>query len=137
MALEVRKVGCYAITVPGNIAEASKMLAAIAESGVDFLAYQAVPADSRHTRFTLIPVDDSVMSVGAEKAGLKFEGPDSAVIITGDERPGALAEIYGRLNRAGIHVEESSGMAHIRGGYGVILYLQKDDCGKAMAALRQ
>ena len=75
------------------------------------------------------------MTVGAIKVGLKLDGPYFAVIITGDEEPGALAEIYRKLSRARIDVEESSGIAHINGGYGVILYLKQEDCDKAIAAL--
>jgi hypothetical protein len=75
------------------------------------------------------------MTVGAIKTGLKLDGPYFAVIITGDEEPGALAEIYRKLSRARIDVEESSGIAHINGGYGVILYLKQEDCDKAIAAL--
>lgn len=75
------------------------------------------------------------MTAGAIKAGLKLDGPYSAIIITGDEKPGALAEIYSKLFQAGIQIEESSGIAHINEGYGVVLYLKQEDCDKAMAAL--
>jgi hypothetical protein len=56
-------------------------------------------------------------------------------LIKGDEEPGALADIYKRLSRAGIQVNEASGIADINAGYGVILYLNQEDCGKAVAAL--
>ena len=79
--------------------------------------------------------DGSQMTAGAIKAGLKLDGPYPAVIVTGDEKPGALAEIYRKLSQAGIQVEESSGIAHINEGYGVVLYLKQEDCDKAVAAL--
>lgn len=135
MALESRKVEYYNIIVQGRIAEGSELLTTIADAGVDFLAYKAIPLDPKHTQLTLFPIDGSKMTDGAIKAGLKLEGPYSAVIITGDEKPGALAEIYRKLSEAGIQVEESSGIAHINGGYGVLLYLKQEDCDKAMAAL--
>ena len=135
MALQFRKVEYYNITVQGHITEGSKLLTTIADAGVDFLAYKAIPLDPKRTQFTLFPIDGSKMTAGAIKAGLKLDGPYSAVIITGDEKPGALAEIYRKLFQAGIQVEESSGIAHINGGYGVVLYLQQEDCDKAMAAL--
>ena len=77
------------------------------------------------------------MTAGATKAGLKPDGPFSAVVITGDETPGALAKIYTTLSQAGIQVEESSGIAHINGGHGVVIYLKQEDCDKAVAALGQ
>ncbi len=137
MALEFRKVDYYNITVQGQVAEASKLLTTIADAGVDFLAYKAVPIEPDRTQFTLFPIDSSRLISGALKAGLKLDGPYSAVIIIGDEKPGALAEIYSKLFQAGIQVEESSGIAHINGGYGVVLYLKQEDCDRATAALSE
>ena len=135
MTVKYQKVEYYNITVQGQIAEGSKLLTTIADAGVDFLAYKAIPLAQNHTQFTLFPIDGSKMTAGAKKAGLELEGPCSAVSITGDEKPGALAEIYSKLSQAGVQVEESSGIAHINGGYGVILYLKQADCDKAIAAL--
>ena len=135
MALKYRKVEYYNIAVEGDIAEGSKLLTAIANAGVDFLAYKAIPLEQNRTQFTLFPKESAKMTTGAMKAGIELDGPYSAVIITGDEKPGALAEIYRKLSQAGIPIEESSGIAHINEGYGVVLYLQQEDCDKAMAAL--
>jgi hypothetical protein len=135
MDLDIKKVDYYHITVEGHVAEGSKALAAIAEAGVDFLAYKAIPIESGRTRFTLFPIDDAKMAQAAEKAGLPLDGPYPAILIIGGERPGALAEIYGKLSRAGIAVEESSGIAHVRGSYGVILYVKREDRDAAAAAL--
>ena len=135
MALRYRKVDYYNITVRGDIAEGSKLLTTIADAGVDFLAYKAIPLEQNRTQFTLFPMDSAKMTAGAVKTGLELDGPYSAVIITGDEKPGALAEIYRKLSRAGIPIEKSSGIAHINDGYGVVLYLKQEDCDKAMAAL--
>ena len=135
MTLKYMKVEYYKIAVQGHITEGSKLLTTIADAGVDFLAYKAIPLEQNRTQFTLFPIEGSKMAAGAMKAGLELDGPYSAVIITGNEKPGALAEIYSRLSQAGIQVEESSGIAHINGGYGVVLYLKQEDCDKAVAAL--
>ena len=135
MTLKYRKVEYYNIVVRGHIAEGSRLLTTIADAGVDFLAYKTIPLDQDRTQFTLFPVESSKMTAGAMKAGLKLDGPYYAIIITGDEKPGALAEIYRKISQAGIQVEESSGIAHINDGYGVVLYLKQEDCDKAVAAL--
>jgi hypothetical protein len=135
MTLKYEKVEYYNIAVQGHIAEGSSLLTTIADAGVDFLAYKAIPLEENHTQFTLFPIEGSRMTAWAMGAGVKLDGPYFAVIITGDEKPGALAEIYRKLSQAGIQVEESSGIAHINGGYGVVLYLNLEDCDKAMVAL--
>ncbi len=137
MDLDVKRVDTFNLTVEADVAEASAMLGAIVGAGVDFLAFKAVPAGVGQTRFTLIPIDGSKLLAGAAAAGLAVDGPHPALLVVGDERPGALAEIYRRLARAGVAVEESTGIAHISDGYGVVLYLRPEDCDPAMAVLTE
>lgn len=135
MALDIKQVEYYNITVNDHVVEGSKLLSIIAGAGVSFHAFKAVPLEAMRTQFSLFPKNGSKMTDGAIKAGLKLDGPYSALLIKGDEKSGALADIYKKLSQAGIQVDESSGIADINGGYGVVLYLKKEDCDKAMAAL--
>jgi hypothetical protein len=136
MALDILQVEYYNITVEDQIANASKLLATIADAGVDFHAFKAVPVKPNKTQFTLFAKDSSKMTDGATKSGLELDGPYSAIFIKGDEKAGALAEIYKKLSQAGIQVDEACGIADINGGYGVILYLAQADCDKAMIVLK-
>ncbi len=136
MDLDVKRVDTFNLTVEADVAQASAMLGAIVGAGVDFLAFKAVPAGPGRTRFTLIPMDGSKLLAGAATAGLAVDGPHPALLVIGDERPGALADIYRRLAGAGVAVEESTGIAHINDGYGVVLYVREDDCDRAAEALR-
>ena len=52
-----------------------------------------------------------------------------------DDEPGALTTIFDTLARAGVAVNESSGIASIHRRYGVILSLEHDDCETAIAVL--
>lgn len=99
MTLKYRKAEYYNVAVQGHIAEGSELLTTIADAGVDFLAYKAIPLEQNRTQFTLFPIDGSKMTAGAMKTGLKLDGPYSAVIITGDEKSGALVEIYRKLSQ--------------------------------------
>jgi hypothetical protein len=135
MVYGIKQVEYYNIAVEGHVGEGSKLLAELAGAGVDFLAYKAVPLEPGRTQFTLVADDGSKMNDGAKKAGLNVDGPHSALLIQGDERPGALADIYEKLSQAAVPVYESSGIAHINGGYGVLLYIEQDECDRALAAL--
>ncbi len=135
MAFDIKRVEYYNITVEDQAGEAFKLLSLFAEAGVNLLAFKAVSLEPRRARFTLFPNDGFKMTEGAKKAGLELEGPHSALLIQGDDESGALADIYEQLAQADIHVNESSGIADIKGGYGVVLYLKQEDCEKAAAAL--
>lgn len=137
MALDLKKAEYYDITVDGHAGEGSKLLAAVAGFGVNLLAFRAVPAERVRTRFSLFPDDGAKMRAGANKAGLDMEGPYCALLLKGyDDESGALADIYGKLSQADINVYESCGIANIKRSYGVVLYLQQEDCERAMEVLR-
>jgi len=136
MAFNILQVEYYNVTVQGQITEASNLISRIAAAGVDFHAFKATPLGSDRTQFTFFAKDSSKMTVGAKKVGLELEGPYSALLIKGDEKAGALADIYERLSKAGIQVDEANGIADINAGYGVILYLKREDCDKAMTVLK-
>ncbi len=136
MALNILQVEYYNITVEDQITNASKLLSTIAGAGVDFHAFKAIPVKPNRTQFTLFAKNSSKMTDGAKKSGLKLDGPYFALLIKGDEKSGALADIYKKLSRAGIQVDEACGIADINAGYGVILYLKQEDCGKAMTVLK-
>ena len=136
MAFNILQVEYYNITVQGQITEASNLISRIAGVGVDFHAFKATPLEPDRTQFTLFAKDSSKMTEGAKKSGLELDGPYSAILIKGDEKAGALSDIYERLSKAGIQVDEASGIAAINAGYGVILYLKREDCDKAMTVLK-
>ena len=136
MALDILQVEYYNITVEGQISHASQLLSTIAGAGVDFHAFKAVPVKPNRTQFTLFAKDSSKMAAGAKNSGLALDGPYFALLIKGDEKAGALADIYKKLSKAGIQVDEACGIADINAGYGVILYVKQEDCGKAMAVLK-
>jgi hypothetical protein len=136
MAWDIEQVEYYNLTVDGHAGEGAKLLSVFAEAGVNLLAFKAVPVDPMRTRFSLFPDDSLKMNEGAKKAGLRLDGPHSALLIKGyDDESGALADIFEKLSQADIRVYESSGIANIKRSYGVVLYLEQEDCEKAMAAL--
>ena len=100
MALDILQVEYYNITVEGQITHASQLLSTIAGTGVDFHAFKATPVKPDRTQFTLFAKDSSKMTEGAKTAGLELDGPYSALLIKGDEKAGALADIYEKLGKA-------------------------------------
>ncbi len=138
MALDIKKIEYYNITVEGHVGEGSKLLSVFSDAGVNLLAFKAVALEPMRTQFTLFPDDGLKMNDGAKNAGLNLDGPHSALLIKGDnDESGELADIYEKLSQADIYVNESNGIADIKGSYGVILYLKQEDCEKAVAALEK
>jgi len=136
MTMKIRRVGYYNTIIEGHAERSGEVLAAIAASGVSLLGFEATPQGAGRTKITLCPDDASRMTGQATAAGLRFDGPFPALHIqSDDDEPGTCADIFHRLSQAGVRVSESSGIAGVFDKYGVIVYLEEDQCDKAIAAL--
>ena len=136
MALEIKKVEYFNITVDSNADVAYKLLSKFSEAGISLLAFRATPTKDRKTLFSLFPNDSLKMIDGAKKAVIDLDGPYSALIIKSDtDEPGECADIFRRLSQVDIKNYEFSGIADIKNSYGIILYLQQEECEKALVAL--
>ena len=137
MALEIKKVEYFNITIDSNAGEAYKLLSTFAKVGVSLLAFKAIPVKIKRTKFSLFPNNSSKMKDGAKKVGINLDGPHAALIIkSNSDEPGECAGIFEKLSQADINVYESSGIADIKDSYGVVLYLKQEDCDKALVALK-
>ena len=137
MSLDIKISKYYNITVGNHAGEGAKLLSLFASAGVNLLGFRAVPLGPGCTRFTLFPDDSSKMTGGAKKAGLDLDGPHSAIIVKGyEDEPGTCGDIFMKLSNANINVIEAVGIADVKDAYGVILYLEQEDCENALAALK-
>lgn len=138
MGLNVKQAGYFNIEIESSASEAYKLLSGFADEGIGLIGFRAVPAENNRTMFSLFPDDISRMKECAARAGLKPDGPHSALMITSDsDEPGECAGIFRKLSEAGIDIPESNGIAGIRGSYGVIVYINPENLDKALRALRQ
>ena len=75
-------------------------------------------------------------SKAAEKAGFEVTGPQHALVITGDDRLGSIAEIHRKLYDARINVYASTGVTAECGRFGYIVYVKDQDYEAAINVLR-
>ena len=82
---------------PGALAG---MLAPLREAGVNLRAVHAFPR-SRRTQVDVVPEDPTAFKSIAKAHKLKIQGPKMCLLVDGDDRPGALADLTDRLGSAG------------------------------------
>ncbi len=75
------------------------------------------------------------MSDKAKKAAIPLDGPHPALLVQGDDRLGAFADIHVKLYKAKVNVYASSGVTDGRGSYGYILYVRPEEFDQAARAL--
>ena len=68
MALDIKKVEYYNITVDGHAGEGSKLLSVFAGVGVNLLAFKAVPVEPMRTQFSFFPDDSIKLNDGAKNS---------------------------------------------------------------------
>lgn len=136
MATQVRKVQYFYATVRGEPDEAFAVLTHFASQGVNLLALNSVPIGPDSTQFTLFPQEPARLAETARAAGLVLDGPHHALLVQGEDEPGAVARVHSRLHQAGVEVYASNAVTDGRGFFGYVLYVRAADAERGAAALR-
>ena len=116
--------------------EAYQVLAALASSEVNLLAFNAVPMGPSQAQLTLFPEDPEQLLRVAKRLGMTLTGPNRAFLIQGDDRLGAFAEIHRKLYDARINVYACNGVTDGKGDFGYLLYLRPEDYDRAALVLQ-
>lgn len=135
MYYKINRVDYYYTTVKDQPGEAYKLLSALADLGVNLLAFNAVPLSTGAAQLSLFPQDSAMFTNVAKKANIKIEGPNPALLIQGDDELGVLAEIHQKLFNADINVYSANCVTTGKGTFGYIIYLRPDEYDKALKVL--
>lgn len=130
----IRRVDYYYIMAPDKPGEGARVLGALRDAGVNLQAVLAFPS-ARRTQIDVIPTDSAAFLSAAKAAKLKVSKPKTALLVEGDDRPGAVAALLDRLGRAGINVTATSAVRAGPGRYGAILWVKPRDVKKAAEAM--
>ena len=132
---EIRRVEYFHATVRDSVGAGYRLLSELAEEGVNLVAFNAVPIGPTTVQMMLFPEQPEQLVRAASKAGLSLTGPQPALLVQGDDRLGALAEIHRKLSDAGVDVYSATAVTSGEGSYGYLIYVKSDDVEKAAATL--
>jgi hypothetical protein len=135
MAFHVRRIDYFSTTVRDDPGEAYKLLATLANLGVNLLAFTAVPIGPLHTQLTIFPEDSAKLANEAKMDRLVLDGPHPALLVQGDDELGALAGLHMKLMKANVNVYASTGVADGGGSFGYVIYVRPEQYNLAVAAL--
>jgi hypothetical protein len=134
-SLKIRRVDYFYTTVEDRPGAAYRILSLLLGKQVNLLAFSAIPIGPDHTQLVLYPEDVDEFTAAADDLGLTLASTEQALLIQGDDRLGALADIHARLYDAGVNVYSSNGVTDGRGGYGYVLHVKQADFERAARAL--
>lgn len=131
---DIRRVQYFYTTVQDRPGEALRFLSTLGDLGINMLAFTAIPVGMMQTQLTIFPEDPARLRDQGRKAGFHLDGPYHALLVQGEDVPGAVVGIHEKLYRAGINVYASSGVAS-GDGYGYIIYVRPEDFEAAATAV--
>lgn len=135
MASRIRRVEYFHATVKDRPGEAYRFLSRLAGTGVNLLAFSAVPAGIEHTQLMLFPESVESLLRAAASDGLILSGPQHAILIQGDDELGALADVHRKLSESRVNVSASTGVADGQGGFGYVVFVRSEDIERAAGVL--
>jgi hypothetical protein len=134
MAETIRKIDYFYVEAPNKPGEGAKALTALRDAGVNLLAFSGFP-QGRKAQMDFIPEDATAFRIAAKKAGLKLSPRKTGFLAQGEDRPGAIARIMGKLAKAGVNITAIDAIAAGKGRYGAIFWVKPPDVRKAAKTL--
>ncbi len=135
MAHQIRRIEYFYTTVQDRPGEALRFLSTLGDLGIDMLAFTAIPVGLMQTQLSIFPEDGARLEDEGRKAGFQLDGPHHALLVQGEDVPGAIVGIHEKLYRAGINVYASTGVTGGEGSYGYIIYVRPEDFDAACEAV--
>ena len=134
MAESITMVDYFYVLAPDEPGQAARMLAELKQAGVNLLAFSGFPK-GKQAQLDFIPADSAAFQAVARQAKWKLVGPKKGVLVQGDDRVGAVADLLTRLADAKINVTATDAVCAGAGRYGVILWVKPRDLPRAARAL--
>jgi hypothetical protein len=136
MSFKIRKVEYFYCSVVDQPGEAYKLLSQFEQSGINLLAFTAIPVGPNRTQLTLFPDTPDKLVFEARRSNFALDGPHAAILVQGDDELGALANIHQILYEANVNVYASNGVTDSKGSFGYLLYVRPEDYERAAVALK-
>jgi hypothetical protein len=134
MADVIRAAQYFKVQIADKPGTLGGMLTVLREAGINLMAVHAFPR-SRRTQVDVVPEDPTSFKNVAKVHKLKIQGPKQCLLVEGDDRPGALADLTDRLGSVKINMTAVTGLAAGQGRFGAILWVKPRDVKKAAKVL--
>jgi hypothetical protein len=135
MSFIIRRIDYFYCSVVDQPGEAYKLLSQLEKSGINLLAFTAIPVGPNRTQLTLFPENTTKLTTEAKRTNFALDGPHPVLLVQGDDELGALTEIHQILYEANVNVYASNGVTDSRGSFGYLLFVRPEEYERAASAL--
>jgi hypothetical protein len=135
MADRVRKASYCYVKVPHRPGRGATVLGALADAGVNLLAYSGFPAGEGKAQLDFIVDSPAAVRRVAKRHGLRTSGTKRCFLIQGDDRVGAAHRHFAKLAKARVNVTAAEAVTAGKKRFGMILWVKPRDYARASKAL--
>lgn len=129
------KLEYYSVVVPNKPGEGARLLTAFKEAGVNFIGIWGYPMGKTRSRIDLVAEDPALLKKTAKGLGVELGKKQTAFHITGEDHPGAVAEVLATLAAKQINVYAVQALCAGNGRFGAMIQVDADGVRKAARVL--
>src|ERR1039457_7597414 len=100
----------YSVVVPDKPGKGARVLSALKEAGVNFVAIWGYPVGKRKSKIDLVAEDPAGLKKAAKKLKIDIGKKQTAFHVTGEDHPGAVAEVLALLAGKKINVSAAQAL---------------------------
>lgn len=131
----IRKIDYFSIDFTNKVGEGARILSALRDGGVDLEGVWGYVVSARKARLEVLPKDSAGFGKIAKKAGVEAGKKQTAFLVEGEDRPGAVADLLAKLSAAKVNVLAVKATCAGEGRYGGVIMVDSTDVKKAAKAL--
>lgn len=133
--MPVRKVNYVDLKVPNRAGQATQVLGALAEAGVDLLAFTGFPDRGGKSQIDLVTKDLGPVRRVARQQGWRIGKAKKAFLIQGRDRVGAVHRQLRKLAEQRINTTAVDAVSAGKSQFGMILWVKPKDYARAARVL--
>lgn len=130
----LRKMDYFSIQTANKPGEGARLLKGLKNANVNLLAFTGFP-NGRRAQIDFIPENTAALKAVAKKMDLKLGSKKTVFLLQGEDRVGALAEVFETLGAAKINVTAMDAVVTGEGRFGAIFWVKPKDVAKAAKLL--
>ncbi len=133
--MPTRKVSYVDLKVPNRARQATQVLGALSEAGVNLLAFTGFPDRGGKSQIDLVTNDLAGVRRVAKQQGWRIGKTKKAFLVQGRDRAGAVHRHLQKLADQRINVIAVDAVAAGKSQFGMILWVKPKDYARAARAL--